>query len=186
MTFAIAPLRPDEVESLCVLARTVWRDHYPPIIGIAQTEYMLAQRYDPEVIRDELDRDDLWWDIVRDEGAMAGFASSLVLETGCTLKLDKLYVDPARQRMGYGGALLRRVVERASQLGFSRVVLAVNKRNASAIGAYHKYGFKIAESVVTDIGGGFVMDDYILERAVNREPPPATEVREAGTEKRQP
>jgi ribosomal protein S18 acetylase RimI-like enzyme len=180
MTFPIASLRPDEVESLCALARTIWRDHYPPIIGTAQTEYMLAQRYDPEVIRAELERDDLWWDIVRDEAAMVGFASSFVLEAGRTLKLDKLYVDPTRQRMGYGGALLRHVCDRANRLGFSKVMLAVNKRNASAIGAYHKYGFTIAQSVVADIGGGFVMDDYIMVWEAGDGRREASEAREVG------
>ena len=166
MTFAIEALRADEVESLCALARSIGRDHYPPIIGPAQTEYMLAQRYTPDIVRAELDRDDLWWDIVRDEGAMVGFASSFVLEPARTVKLDKLYVDSARQRMGYGGALLRHVLDRASRLGFSNVVLAVNKHNASAINAYRKHGFTIAEAVVKDIGGGFVMDDYIMQRQV--------------------
>jgi hypothetical protein len=40
----------------------------------------------------------------------------------------------------------------------------VNKRNASAIAAYRKHGFDVRESVVKDIGGGFVMDDYIMEK----------------------
>ena len=42
-------------------------------------------------------------------------------------------------------------------------MLAVNKRNAAAIAAYRKHGFEIVEAVVKDIGGGFVMDDYIME-----------------------
>jgi ribosomal protein S18 acetylase RimI-like enzyme len=38
----------------------------------------------------------------------------------------------------------------------------VNKGNARAIAFYRKHGFDIAESVVVDIGGGFVMDDYVM------------------------
>ena len=41
-------------------------------------------------------------------------------------------------------------------------MLSVNKRNAKAIAAYQKNGFGITESVVTDIGNGFVMDDFIM------------------------
>jgi ribosomal protein S18 acetylase RimI-like enzyme len=185
VTFEIAPLRPDEVESLCALACIIWRDHYPPIIGTAQTEYMLAQRYDPDIVRAELERDDLWWDVARDNGAMVGFASSFVLEPRRTMKIDKLYVDSARQRTGYGGALLRHVCERASRLGFSNVVLAVNRHNASAIGAYRKHGFTIAESVVKDIGGGFVMDDYIMERKVEGGRQETTQAGEAGGGRRE-
>ena len=40
--------------------------------------------------------------------------------------------------------------------------LTVNKYNEHAIDVYKHYGFKIVDSVVTDIGNGFVMDDYIM------------------------
>ena len=42
--------------------------------------------------------------------------------------------------------------------------ISVNKRNARAIAAYQRNGFVIADSVVTDIGSGFVMDDYIMAK----------------------
>jgi ribosomal protein S18 acetylase RimI-like enzyme len=44
------------------------------------------------------------------------------------------------------------------------VILAVNKRNTAAIGSYRKYGFVVRESIVDDIGHGFVMDDYVMEK----------------------
>ena len=42
------------------------------------------------------------------------------------------------------------------------MIRSVNKRNQQALGAYRRYGFVIREEVVVDIGGGFVMDDYIM------------------------
>ena len=165
MTLSIAPLAEADVEAICVLAREIWRRHYPPIIGTAQTEYMLAQRYVPEVIRDELARDDLWWDTLAEDGAFVAFASSLRVPER-TLKLDKLYVHPERQRRGYGAALIEHTCDRARRLTCDRVVLAVNKHNAGAIAAYRRLGFVVAEAVVKEIGGGFVMDDYIMEKRV--------------------
>ena len=47
------------------------------------------------------------------------------------------------------------------------VYLTVNKGNKRAIRAYEKSGFSITESVVTDIGHGFVMDDYIMKYYCN-------------------
>jgi ribosomal protein S18 acetylase RimI-like enzyme len=102
---------------------------------------------------------------------MVAFASSIALHSEQVLKLDKLYVHPERQRMGHGGILLEHTCWRAGRMGYSKVVLAVNKRNVNAIGAYRKYGFRIAEAVVKDIGGGFVMDDYVMEKSVNRDGP---------------
>lgn len=168
---SVAPLRADQIEALCALARTVWRAHYPAIIGEAQTEYMLAQRYDAAVIAAELARTDVWWDTLTDEGGMVAFASSIAFDAEHAIKLDKLYVHPERQRMGYGGVLLEHACWRAGRMGYSKVVLAVNKHNVKAIGAYRKYGFEIAEAVVKDIGGGFVMDDYVMEKRVTRDRP---------------
>lgn len=164
MTFTIAPLAKADVGALCALARVVWRAHYPPIIGEAQTEYMLAQRYRPEVILAELERGDLWWDTLAQDGRMVAYSSSLLADEPLSIRIDKLYVHPERQRSGCGGALIEHTCDRARRLGLTRVVLAVNKRNASAIAAYRKSGFGIREAVVKDIGGGFVMDDYIMEK----------------------
>ncbi|HYH41412.1 MAG TPA: GNAT family N-acetyltransferase, partial [Burkholderiales bacterium] len=120
--------------------------------------------YDPALVAAELVRPDVWWDVLTENGAMLAFASSLRDGQPEELKLDKLYVQPQRQRRGYGAALIEHTCERASRLGCEKVVLAVNKRNAAAIAAYTKHGFGIRESVVKDIGGGFVMDDYVMER----------------------
>jgi diamine N-acetyltransferase len=160
----IAPLAHDEAEAVCALAREVWRHHYPAIIGTAQTEYMLARGYEPDGIRADLAGGTVWWDVLKDDGCMVAFAASFVIEAERALKIDKLYVHPARQREGLGGALIEHARERAARLGLDKLVLAVNKRNVTAIAAYRKHGFDIAEAVVKDIGGGFVMDDYVMEK----------------------
>jgi ribosomal protein S18 acetylase RimI-like enzyme len=68
------------------------------------------------------------------------------------------------QRRGVGGQLIEHVAARARKLGYPCVILAVNKRNTTAIGSYRKYGFVVRESIVDDIGHGFVMDDYVMEK----------------------
>ena len=162
---AIEQLDAADLGALCALAHEIWRAHYPPIIGEAQTEYMLARRYDPRVIRAELEREDVRWFVARASDALVAFASYHLVEAG-ELKIDKLYVHPSRQRRGVGGMLIRHACRLAHELGVKTVTLAVNKRNATAIAAYRKHGFEIRESVVKDIGEGFVMDDYVMVRTV--------------------
>jgi GNAT superfamily N-acetyltransferase len=82
------------------------------------------------------------------------------------MKLDKLYVSTERQGQGVGRALLAAVRARARLLGCTRLILAVNKRNAAAIAAYRQWGFRIERAMVSDIGGGFVMDDYLMVLAL--------------------
>ena len=73
--------------------------------------------------------------------------------------LSKLYVKKEFRHKGIGKA----VFEKIKDFGFDKIQLTVNKYNKNTIDAYLKYGFKIIDSVVSDIGNGFVMDDYIME-----------------------
>jgi GNAT superfamily N-acetyltransferase len=151
-----------DIEALVRLAHAIWHAHYPGIISTAQIQYMLEQRYRPEVLRDELVRDDLWWELATLHGEPVGFSSCLLTGDPGEMKLDKLYVQPQRHGTGIGTKLLHSVCARARSLGCRRLVLAVNKRNTGAIDAYRRWGFVVERSMVTDIGGGFVMDDYLM------------------------
>ncbi len=162
----VAPLGVEDIDRLRSLAAEIWRRHYADIIGAAQIEYMLEQRYGPQVVREELLRKDLWWDLLLVNGKMTGFASYFLTGNAGEMKLDKLYVHHDHQRKGYGGMLLDRVLGIARAYGCTTLMLAVNKNNRNAIAAYKKHGFRIAESVVKDIGGGFVMDDYIMIKSL--------------------
>lgn len=160
----IAPLALEDAERIAALAREIWRAHYPDIIGFEQIEYMLRQRYEPSRIRAELKRNDLWWDKLLLGGEIVAFSSYFLDSAPGEMKLDKLYVRQESQRKGYGGMLIAHACRAALECGCPRLALAVNRNNRSAIAAYVKYGFNIRGAVVKDIGGGFVMDDYIMEK----------------------
>lgn len=162
----IRPMTVADIEPLRALAREIWVRHYTPIIGSAQIEYMLEQRYRTSVLREELERSDLGWDLLFVAGSMQGYASYFVEDDRHTLKLDKLYIHPDRQRSGYGRRMVEHVIERGRALGCRTLSLAVNKRNANAIAAYTKWGFRVERSVVKDIGSGFVMDDFVMTRGL--------------------
>jgi diamine N-acetyltransferase len=162
----IERLLESDVAQLAALAREIWFDHYVGIITTAQIEYMLEQRYNAALVRAELTRDDIWWDKLSLNAELIGFASYMLTQVPGEMKLDKLYVRTRWQRRGYGGLLITRACDVARQRGCTRLTLAVNKNNRTAIAAYLKHGFHVADSVVKDIGGGFVMDDYIMERSI--------------------
>lgn len=159
---SIEPLREADVPALAALAREIWRAHYPGIISSAQIEYMLAERYDEAVIRAELKAENLWWDVLKQDARMTAYASYGLTDVAEEMKIDKLYVHAQAQRQGHGGRLIHHVAAFALQRGCKRLTLAVNRHNQSAITAYHKHGFHVARTSVREIGGGFVMDDYIM------------------------
>jgi len=164
MTSLISPLSSNDIETVATLARIVWQDAYPGIISQAQIDFMLEQRYEPRRLHAELAMPEVWWVKATLDGELVAFASSLMTATPCEMKLDKIYVDPARQRLGLGRRLIAHAAQRALAQGCSTLILAVNKRNERAIAAYRKHGFVVREAVCVDIGNDFVMDDFIMAR----------------------
>jgi ribosomal protein S18 acetylase RimI-like enzyme len=166
MDILISPVTAADVEAVAALARRVWQHTYLGIISQQQIDYMLDQRYRTQLVNEELGMDTIWWDQLRVDGQLAGFVSCLLTGTPGEMKLDKLYVDPQRQRLGMGRRLVDQVLARALAAGCQTLILAVNKGNEKAIAAYRKQGFAVRDSVCVDIGGGFVMDDFIMARSL--------------------
>ena len=162
MSIQISPVTAADVEPIAELARIVWQSTYPGIITQAQIDFMLEQRYNPVRLLEELASPSIWWDKATVDGQLAAFSSCLLAETPGEMKLDKIYVDPARQRLGLGGRLIANASQRALAQGCRTLILAVNKRNERAIAAYQKYGFTVREAVCVNIGNDFVMDDFIM------------------------
>jgi len=158
----IVPASPNDLPAIARLAGIVWRDHYPGIISLDQIEYMFGWMYGLKTLESEL-MNGISFDQLFTSKELVGFAS-YGKETETEIKLHKLYIHPAWQRHGLGGRLLAHIEQVARSRGFAKMVLGVNKRNEKAIAAYLKHGYSIRESIVTQIGGGFIMDDFVMEK----------------------
>ena len=154
---------PKDLEEIAVLARRIWRAHYPGIITPEQIEYMLAGMFDLERMRRQL-KEGVVYDRLLMDGQCIGFSAHGPLSGNGEYKLDKLYLLDTFRRRGLGSAMIHHLLEQAQATGAEAVVLNVNKRNRQAIEAYRRNGFRIRQSVVVDIGNNFVMDDYVMER----------------------
>jgi GNAT superfamily N-acetyltransferase len=160
----IMPATESDLPAISKLAGVIWRACYPGIISPEQIDYMLARMYALDTMREEIQSQGIRYDrlLVGDE--FVGFASYGPMEQAAIFKLHKLYLLPELQGRGLGSLLLQHCEQEVRRIGASRLILSVNKRNAKAIAAYQRNGFAIAESVVTDIGHGFVMDDFIMAK----------------------
>ena len=93
-----------------------------------------------------------------------GYLSAEKVANEPVVFINKLYLQPAMHGLGLGAAALNWISQRALEMQCPRLRLRVNKHNAHAIRAYLRAGFHFTEDVVTDIGSGYVMDDYIMEK----------------------
>ncbi len=145
------------------LSSRIWREHYPGIITHAQIDYMLERMYSGDVIQDEMGNRGYQFVIVSSEGKPVGYISYRREDASHAVMLSKLYLLPSLHGRGIGTRMLQYVRDDASRMGAQKVYLFVNKSNVKAIRVYELSGFIKAQEVVTDIGGGFVMDDYRME-----------------------
>lgn len=151
-----------DIPLISQLAASIWRDCYPGIITNAQIEYMLARMYSLETLQDEMHAQQIHYELLFAETDAVGFASYGPAKQTGVFKLHKLYLRLDWRGRGLGSMLLQYCEREALKLGARKLVLNVNKRNLKAIRAYGRNGFRIEDSVVADIGGGFVMDDFVM------------------------
>lgn len=149
------------IEIVESLAREIWTEHYIPIIGKEQVEYMLAEFQSRQAIGEQI-RSGARYFLIKEGDAFIGYIA--VQPKGRELFLSKIYVKSSRRGMGYGKKAVQFAEKVARELDLNKIVLTVNKNNVNTIRAYEKIGFKNAGSVIQDIGNGFVMDDYKMEK----------------------
>lgn len=164
----IEPAQVKHLPAIRDLAGVIWRAHYPGIIAPAQIDYMLDRMYALETLEAEVQTQGICYERLLVNGELAGFAAFGPTNNPLTFKLHKLYLHPSAHGRGLGSLLLQHCEHQAREQGARRIVLAVNKRNTRAIAAYFRNGFTVIDAVVTEIGAGFVMDDFIM--AKNLEP----------------
>jgi len=163
LAISITAVNDNDIGVVQTLARSIWFAHYPGIISWAQVHYMLERGYTRDAVAGELARG-VYWAMVRHDGKPVGYCAYRARDTD--VSLDKLYIEAAARGTGAARLCVDRAAEYARQQALASVSLTVNKCNFIAIRAYLALGFSFAGALVKDIGGGFMMDDYVMRKLV--------------------
>lgn len=153
---------PEQISAVAVLAREIWTQHYTPIIGAAQVEYMLARFQSAEAIARQMAEEGGEYYLLPGAGYLAlvpDAARNRVL-------LSKIYVKTEQRGTGLGRAMVEFAEKRGAELGGVELWLTVNRNNARSIAFYERMGFRKTNELVTDIGGGFIMDDWRMAKRI--------------------
>ena len=159
-----------EAESAVIsaLAGEIWREHYTPIIGVQQVEYMLAKFQSPEQIYADIKESGYVYFTAKcekhnEQDEPLGYCA--VQPKGGHLFLSKIYVKTGQRGRGIARSFMSEAYALCRwEYGLDKIRLTVNKNNEKAIAVYQKWGFETVDSVKTDIGEGFFMDDYVMEK----------------------
>lgn len=155
---------PGEAGEVNVLARKIWPLVYSHMISQGQIDYMLDWMYAPETIRKEIEEENIVYLLIEAQESRVGFVSFGPLLSGAPCCIHKIYVAPEFHRRGIGRQALKEISRRAINADSSCLELRVNRGNERAINFYESCGFQIIREDCADIGGGFVMDDYIFRK----------------------
>lgn len=152
-----------DIECISALATVIWNEHYISIISQEQIDYMLDKFNSPAAIKDQMNLGVLFYYITY-QNVPVGYVA--VKKETDSLFLSKLYVLSTHRGIKIGKAALEHVNELAASFHSKKITLNVNKYNTNSILAYEKVGFVKVKSMVTEIGNGYIMDDYQMAKIV--------------------
>ena len=83
-----------------------------------------------------------------------------------SLFISKFYVSSEFRGLRISTDALKFIEHQAKGRQLSKLYLTVNKNNTNTINIYKHKGFCVDKEVVTPIGEGYVMDDYLMHKEV--------------------
>lgn len=143
------------------MASIIWYDHYTPIIGTEQVAYMLDKFQSVASMSEQIQNGYQYFLILQDK-TQVGYLSFIKRED--ELFLSKVYILKELRGQGIGKKAFEFIENEAKENQCKKITLTVNRNNINSIKAYENSGFLNTGAIVQDIGNGYVMDDYIMEK----------------------
>ena len=156
---------PNEFNVIRDIAYKTWPSTYGHILSNVQLEYMLDNFYSLEGLNENI-KNGHHFLIAKENDTPLGFASYVhhYGEKGKT-KIPKIYMLPESQGKGIGKMLVAEIERIARKAGAAKLTLNVNRFN-KALSFYQHLGFEIVAEEVIPLENGFVMDDFVMEKAL--------------------
>lgn len=146
------------------IAHQTWPDTFRDILSPQQITYMLDWMYSLPSLKEQVEVKGHTFLLAEEAENPLGFVSYELNYSGLSkTKIHKIYILPSSQGKGVGKGLINRTSEIAAQNHNSSLLLNVNRYN-KAIDFYKRMGFEIVGKEDIDIGNGFLMEDYVLEK----------------------
>lgn len=143
------------------LALKIWPQTYASILSADKITYMLELMYSPGSLAKQME-EGAQFIVITDDKDPVAFASYQEIHPGI-FKLHKIYVLISRQGKGTGRFIIDHILTEIKKKKGTALQLQVNRNNPARY-FYEKIGFTIIDEIDLDIGNGYVMDDYIMEK----------------------
>ena len=154
----------NDIELIRELTFKVWPQTYSSIISKEQIDYMLEMMYSNKSLALQM-AEGSQFIIVQDTKRPVGFASYKPVAINI-YKLDKIYILQTQQGKGIGKFVIDYILQQIKDRGAESLQLQVNRNNINAKSFYEKIGFSIIQEADFEIGNGYFMNDYVMEKKI--------------------
>ena len=151
----------ENIKKIAELAEVIWHEYFSSLLSAEQIDYMVEKFQSYKAITDAVSNEGYRYYMAYCGDELCGYLG-YHNEGGGRIFISKIYVRADKRRLGIASAMLEKlsVDEPESKVWY----LTVNRYNSGSIAVYEKRGFETVKEQVTDIGNGFVMDDYVMEK----------------------
>lgn len=154
-----------DLKDFIPFAEKIWKEHYYTCVDKGLTDYVFELFLSEESVKSQLSEGSRYYYAIEDEtGNRAGFFSIYPKEG--MMYLSKLYIKKEYRRKGFSGKILEFIKSEAKKEDLHEIFLNVNRNNTGSIEAYRHLGFHVAEETVSDVGEGFICEDYIMKMTI--------------------
>lgn len=156
----------EQIAEVARLAAEIWREYYVSLITMEQIDYMIGKYQSVSAIADQIHHQGYEYYLIHHEGASPiGYIS--IRQEEQKLFLSKFYIGKEYRGQGYASQAFAFLEHLCKERNLSHIWLTVNRHNEPSIAVYEKKGFRTVREQIADIGNGFVMDDYIMEKEIS-------------------
>ena len=151
----------EDISVIQRLAHATWPDTFKEILSAEQIKYMLELIYSKTSLKKQLAEGHNFL-IAEENDTPIAYADYSLLKDDI-YKLHKIYVLPQQQGKGIGKLLIEYIIDAIKKSNAATLLLNVNRYN-EAKAMYERLGFKVIGEEDIDIGEGFFMNDFIMEK----------------------
>ncbi len=151
----------DDIRTLAHVTNEVWHEYFPCILTDEQIDYMVDKFQSEHAITEQIENGGYEYRFIYSNGEIAGYMGFVCEDE--KMFLSKLYLLKDYRRKGIASHALDFLKNECSRCNLTAIYLTVNRYNEHTIDVYKNWGFEIVREQCADIGGGYVMDDYVME-----------------------
>lgn len=151
----------EDIKELAELAKEIWFEYWHSILTLGQIYYMVNKFQSEMALKEQIEMEKYSYYFIVEDGKKVGYFG-VVPEDGY-LFLSKFYISKDYRGKGLGKIAFEIIKEIAKENNYNKIHLTVCKQNFKSILIYEKWGFKTLHPLINRIGGGYEMDDYLME-----------------------